>query len=51
MFIKHDSKTSKKQDDISRSLQNEKNSNYYSVLKKYVFLQKIMLIKHNVFNA
>ena len=29
----------------------KKNSNYYSVLKKNVFLQKIMLIKHNVSKA
>ena len=51
MFLKHNLKTPKKYDDISRLLQNEKNSNYYSVLKKYVFLQKIMLIKHNVSKA
>ena len=29
----------------------KKNSNYYSVLKKYVFLRIIMLIKHNVSKA
>ncbi len=51
MFLKHNSKTPKKCDDISRLLQNEKNRNYYSVLKKNVFLQKIMLTKHNVSKA
>ena len=34
MFLKHNLKTPKKYDDISRLLQNEKNSNYYSRIEK-----------------
>ena len=51
MFLKHNLKTPKKYDDISRLLQNEKTAIITPVLKKYVFLRKIMLIKHNVSKA
>ena len=51
MFLKHNLKTPKNTMIFRSCFKKKKISNYYSGLKKYVFLQNIMLVKHNVYKA